>query len=980
MQINHILSLSKIKTQNNATTQTPANVSPVQPSITASAGLRSKFNDHMLSFKARVDKGLERFYETNKDRMPLTVKRYVDALEDKSRLTPLEAQQRAFGKLSDAKSADDIKKYFPDEELFSELKNPEDSKATRGILSSIKENKELIELYGTGVLKDKKNLTVYLIQKVFLEGKTIDEINKDLENDLDEDFKADFKFKNKDSKYVYGSTLKSLGIQTPSFEYQQSLRYTRDGYSDAVGDKISQGQRAFWDSLSDEDRTARAKKSVEQFEIWWNSYTTNQKLDMIADQKTVLELLKDFKKVERAEKKNNPQPQGTEESEAEKTPKRKHTKVGSKLSKDELFIKWATNNLKIFEANLSEAEKDTLHLKRMQRLVTRWAEMTPAEKTDYINNMKSGSEPLRYTMIDAWNHSIDLIKDLSSHLRASQIYKPADLLYSTQQFSEFQSKVMNEFWEAHPDYATKLGNKIVESQQRVQTAIKRGTFEELKKQIMRDKNQRIKEMEKFKTENSAPVVPENNDTTPQYLKEFKIAYLKQMAHRLHYVPQEYLDEYFEKTEYLPKEYIISWTKNLKEEALTPQDEINLQNLIHQDNEKAVIESNRALEAALSVVLYEYTKNPEVYTLSFSDVKTAIYKLEIGENPIQFHSTRLRKDFILPVKGKVHLNKKNIENLYHSYRQPLEEQEIADIIHCYFKSADKDNIDLTTYQKLYDYIKQYNKSALIIFSDKSTFSPQVKEAFYIKFLANMPEGIMQGSIKPLVKSLDDLKYEEKIKTAGYMFGKKFDFVPQKFMDSYFKEIARILRIQKDELSADDFIASVCRKRKTSKEHGKVMLFDKIHMSTENKIKTLAMEQALADVLFEATENEQVYSMGFESLCDNLELFGLIKKFPTEEKRCPATREYDEMTLICKKKPNFAKINRLYQEYMSQIGEWTEEIAQNKIQPDWEDLLYILNPDEDKPLKDMAVARRMAIYGTAPSKITLHPNKLPAADET
>ena len=77
----------------------------------------------------------------------------------------------------------------------------------------------------------------------------------------------------------------------PEFEYQQSLRYTREGYADIVGDKISQGQRAFWDSLDDRERTERAKKSVEKMENWWNSLTGNQKLDMIADQLTELDML-----------------------------------------------------------------------------------------------------------------------------------------------------------------------------------------------------------------------------------------------------------------------------------------------------------------------------------------------------------------------------------------------------------------------------------------------------------------------------------------------------------------------------------------------------------------------------------------------------------------------------------------------------------------------------------------------------------------
>lgn len=164
--------------------------------------LRSKFNDHLMSFGARVDKGLERFYDTNKDRMPFTLRRYVESINDKSRLSPLEAQKRAFASLNNAKNAQDIKKAFSDEPLFQNLINPLESRAKRGILQSARENDELLALSGQGVLKNRENLTVYLVKKVFLEAKTVEEINKDLENDLDPDFKADFRFKNPDSPYV----------------------------------------------------------------------------------------------------------------------------------------------------------------------------------------------------------------------------------------------------------------------------------------------------------------------------------------------------------------------------------------------------------------------------------------------------------------------------------------------------------------------------------------------------------------------------------------------------------------------------------------------------------------------------------------------------------------------------------------------------------------------------------------------------------
>lgn len=125
------------------------------------------YNDYLLSFGARVDKGLERFYNTNESRMPITVKEYVDNLDDKTKLTPLEAQQKAYETLDSCNTINDIKEAYPNEPLFKELINPIDTKATRGILSSVKENNELLELSGQGVLKDKSNLTVYLVKRYF---------------------------------------------------------------------------------------------------------------------------------------------------------------------------------------------------------------------------------------------------------------------------------------------------------------------------------------------------------------------------------------------------------------------------------------------------------------------------------------------------------------------------------------------------------------------------------------------------------------------------------------------------------------------------------------------------------------------------------------------------------------------------------------------------------------------------------------------
>ncbi len=942
--------------------------------------LRAKFNDYMLSFGARVDKGLERFYDVNKDRMPDTVRKYVESLPDKKALSPQEAQKNAFENLQLADSIGDIKELFPDETLFQSLKNPEDTKASRGILQTAKEDAELLALSDMGVLKDKTNLTVYLVKKIFLEAKTIEEINKDLENDLEPDFKADFKFKNPNSPYIYPTTLKALGIKMPAFEYQQSLRYTRDGYSDMVGETISKAQIEFWNALTSEERTARAKKSVENFENWWNSHTRNEKLDLIAGQDNILEMLKDFKKSNRAAKKQQSRTdtqQTSDEIQKGKTDKR--VKVGSSvLSQDELFKIWASKNLQIFEATLSEADKDTLHLKRMSRLVQRWQQMTPEEKTDYISKMKSGAEPSRYAMIDAWNNSIDIVKDLSVFLKENQIYKPADLLYSTQEFSQFQSKVMTEFWQTHADHAIMLGDKIRESNQKIETAIQQGTFEELKKQIMRNKNQRIKELAQFKYN----IPSENTEITkqaePLYKKEFKAAYNSHMYGRLKSIPKNfYNDLYARVLDMLPKEAIIAWTKSLRGQYVNEEEKALISKYIAKEMPE-VARYNRALEAAMADSIYELTKNPDAYRLSNSDVKTVMYHFEHGEDAsIVSHKTGERFDFHIVNNKKINIPR--INNLYENYKKDLTKDEINDIMHMYFH-LDPQKVNKTDALKeafeiqkeLFDYIQSYGKSALILFSNKSAYPVSVKAKFNEKFLVNMPLELREHII-PEFQTQEDIEQNQTLKRAAFMFIKRFDFLPADFMDVYAKELTvQFKNGQTDDSNLDDFIKRCCSKRKDTKSIAGLAIMPKTGITFESKLKYLAMEQAMADALYSSTGNEDVYSLEVENLADNIELFNLAKKFPTNERRYVPSGNKEEIVLAANKRINLHKIKQLYNEYLEEIQEWLSEANDDYKKLNYEDLLYILNPEENNPKRDWNVAKRMAKYGIKIDKFTIYPN--------
>ena len=922
--------------------------------------LLPQFNDYLLAFTARVDKGLERFYDTNKDKMPQTVRTYVENLEDKSKITPLEAQKNAYELLEISQTIEDIKSAYPDEPLFADLINPNQSKAKRGLLNSVKENEELLALGNQGVLKDKSNLTVYLVKKIFLEDKTIEEINQDLEKDLDEDFKADFKFKNPDSPYVYGSTLASLGIKTPNAEYRQSLRYTRDGYSDAVGDKISESQRAFWDSLSLEERTVRNKKSVEQFENWWSSMTRNQILEMIADQTTELEMLKAFKKFRRdTEKTTSTSEQKNKVDGEENTEKpRKHNRIGSnKLKQDELFIKWASNNLKIYMANLTEAEKDSLHIKRMQRLSSRWAKMTPAERTDYISKMKSGSEPLRYTMIDAWNHSSDLIKDLSLHLKQNQIYKPADLLYSSTEFSEFQSRVMTEFWENHPDHAEKLGANIIKSQQKIQSAIQNGTFEELKKQIMRDKNQRIKEMEKFKQSITVDKNAAQTEEIPEYFKEFKNAYYHAVGAQLKNLPQKYVTDYFRAIQngYTQAE-LEAWTRNLNGEPQQAGDRELLEHIRTSEPEDGQ-KINRALEAAGADTLYACTRNPEVYLFSHSDVKVALQQIARGEPVIKIGSHKLDRMFEMPlIKNRIDSTRINM--LYSQYMESLDNKSLDNIIDTFFVVRD-DNLD--TKIELSKYLNTYGKSLNIIFSDKSAYSKEIKAAMYEKLMTNMPSKLYNDVYSVFSNTEDPFKREEEIKHVKYAFSKRYDFVPALYMNDYMNELGKKFRSPKESISTDEFIKLCCQKRKDPKARGKIAILQKNEFSMSNRMRTLAMEEALADALYEATGNIDVYTLSFEELCENIELFNLVKKFPSEKRTFISQTTGKEMELTAGKKINLNNLQKNYLEYINEIVDWINEDVKASGYGKAEDLLYILNPDENMPEKDAAVMERIKLYG-------------------
>ena len=116
--------------------------------------------------------------------------------------------------------------------------------------------------------------------------------------------------------------------------------------------------------------------------------------------------------------------------------------------------------------------------------------MSVEEQIEYISRLKSGSEQLRFAMLDAWNNNAEILIKLSIYLKKQNVEKPVDILYGTNEFNKFQSQIMKDFWALYPDFSTKLGESIREAHQKIKEAKNSDTFEELKADILLAKNER----------------------------------------------------------------------------------------------------------------------------------------------------------------------------------------------------------------------------------------------------------------------------------------------------------------------------------------------------------------------------------------------------------------------------------------------------------------------------------------------------------
>lgn len=175
-----------------------------------------------LTFTAQVCWSPEEFYALpfNKNGMPETMKQYVNAdYDDRQHVRPQDVMALVFDDINDAKNLEQVKRIFPDEPLFKNLTDKPNKDARTGILAEI----DLMREEGKPLFKNgKDNLGLYILKKIYVEGKTLKEIN--------EDFKKDVSVHYNGLSDITYDTKNAFGIKFPDRSFWKSFTHNRDNF------------------------------------------------------------------------------------------------------------------------------------------------------------------------------------------------------------------------------------------------------------------------------------------------------------------------------------------------------------------------------------------------------------------------------------------------------------------------------------------------------------------------------------------------------------------------------------------------------------------------------------------------------------------------------------------------------------------------------------------------------------------------------
>lgn len=220
------------------------------------------YRDYNVSFEARLFRTPANFFEQdfNRNGMPETMKSYLyDDYEDRQNMPPAQMMRLVFKDIKGTNSLEQVKSIFPDEQLFKNLKDTPGRKARTGIIAEIdlmkQENKSLFK-------NGEDNLGLYILKKIYLEGKTLKEINKDFEKDISVHYKG--------LSPIKYETLSAYGIKFPDNAFWKSFTATREDFPyeykprKALPGRISQSEPR----VSNPAKPKAEKKRFENVKDW----------------------------------------------------------------------------------------------------------------------------------------------------------------------------------------------------------------------------------------------------------------------------------------------------------------------------------------------------------------------------------------------------------------------------------------------------------------------------------------------------------------------------------------------------------------------------------------------------------------------------------------------------------------------------------------------------------------------------------------
>lgn len=212
------VSNEKSTSQNGVTNNLPTN---------ENKGVYFAYRDFNISFTGRTP---EDFYaqDFNRNNMPRTMRDFLDNdYVNNQHIPPEQMMAEVFKYLEPSEEFPKVdfakvKAIYPKEDLFKNL-HPVTINSRKGILSEIKVARDLSD---TPLLKDgSDDFGMYLLKKIYLEGKTLKEISKDfLEKDINDEYKGFI------TEPVQYSTLDAYGIKYPNRSFWHSFIHTRDEY------------------------------------------------------------------------------------------------------------------------------------------------------------------------------------------------------------------------------------------------------------------------------------------------------------------------------------------------------------------------------------------------------------------------------------------------------------------------------------------------------------------------------------------------------------------------------------------------------------------------------------------------------------------------------------------------------------------------------------------------------------------------------